>query len=335
MENTPLDFLAIGDVFNDTFIELEDAQVTCDINHANCTISMKFGDKLPYTSASVVRGVGNAGNAATSASRLGVASALLTMTGSDDDGEKIFEHFRKEKVSEVFMQKDATLPTNNAYVLKYGPERTILVKQEAYPYILPTELLNAHTPKWIYLTSIGKSTVEFHHQLVAWLAAHPETKLTFQPGTFQMQLGKEVLADVYKATTLFVCNKEESQRILGITTEDIHGLISGLHALGPKQVIITDGVKGLTASDGTHLWYLPMYPDPAPPVSRTGAGDATASTITSMLATGMSFEEALRYGPVNSMSVVQKVGAQEGLLSRGEIEMLLAKAPADYQLKEI
>jgi hypothetical protein len=36
-------FLAIGDVFIDTFIELEDAQVHCDINNTNCTIFNEMG----------------------------------------------------------------------------------------------------------------------------------------------------------------------------------------------------------------------------------------------------------------------------------------------------
>jgi len=77
------------------------------------------------------------------------------------------------------------------------------------------------------------------------------------------------------------------------------------------------------------------YPDPKPPYERTGAGDAFSSTVTAALALGLDLKEALRWGPVNSMSVVQQVGAQAGLLTRQAIEELLIKAPADYQPKEI
>ena len=337
MENEQkIDFLAIGDVFNDTFIELEDAHVTCNIDNANCTISMKFGDKLPYKSASVVRGVGNAGNAATAAARLGLSSALLSITGNDDDGQKIFDHFEKEHVSQMFMKKDDNLPTNNAYVLKYGPERTILVKQEAYPYTVPVELLNTNKPKWIYLTSIGKSTIQFHHDLMQWLAQNPEVKLAFQPGTFQMILGKDELADVYKRSDAFFCNKEEAQRILDLPTADFPELHIAMRALGPKMIIITDGVNGLTASDEDEkVVFLPMYPDPKSPVSRTGAGDATSSTIVAALSLGIPFAEAVIWGPVNSMNVVQHVGAQEGLLSREKLQEYLAVAPEEYKLKDL
>ena len=80
---------------------------------------------------------------------------------------------------------------------------------------------------------------------------------------------------------------------------------------------------------------MPMYPDPAPPVDRTGAGDSFASTLTSMLSLGKTIPEALRRAPINSMSVVQKVGAQEGLLTLSQLEEWLAKAPSGYEPKKI
>ena len=80
---------------------------------------------------------------------------------------------------------------------------------------------------------------------------------------------------------------------------------------------------------------MPIYPDPAPPFERTGAGDAFSSTFTVALALGLKVEEALRWGPINSMSVVQKVGAREGLLRREQLEKFLQEAPADYFPKEI
>ncbi|HEY4527710.1 MAG TPA: hypothetical protein VJL09_01565 [Candidatus Paceibacterota bacterium] len=45
--------------------------------------------------------------------------------------------------------------------------------------------------------------------------------------------------------------------------------------------------------------------------------------------------EALRWAPVNSMSVVQYVGAREGLLTREKLEEYLAKAPPDYKPRKI
>ena len=105
--------------------------------------------------------------------------------------------------------------------------------------------------------------------------------------------------------------------------------------LGPEIVVITDGRNGAMMNDHGTLWQMPLYPDPRPPVSRTGAGDAYASTFVSALALGLTTREALRWAPVNSMSVVQKIGAQAGLLSRTEIEAFLLTAPKSYRARKI
>ena len=102
-----------------------------------------------------------------------------------------------------------------------------------------------------------------------------------------------------------------------------------------KIVVVTDGPKGAYAYDGGKFWFMRSYPDPKPPYERTGAGDAFSSTVTAALVLGLPLSEALRWGPVNSMSVVQDVGAQKGLLSRSRLEALLSSAPEDYMPKEI
>ena len=108
-----------------------------------------------------------------------------------------------------------------------------------------------------------------------------------------------------------------------------------MHAHGPKIVLITDGPKGAYMLDGDHFYYMPIYPDPKPPLERTGCGDAFASTFISALMSGKSPLEALVWAPVNPMSVVQHIGAQEGLLDTHHIEWLLQNAPEDYKPREI
>lgn len=330
-----LDVLSIGDVFIDIFIELPAADIEPAPSGQGQVLEIPWGDKIPYSKSTSIVGVGNAGNAAVSAARLGAVSGLLAITGNDADGQKIWDHFKSENVLLDFLGKDANLPTNDAYVLQYGPERTILVNQQPYAYEVPS-VMDAYDVKWVYLTSLNKESLDFHHHLVEWLNRNPNVKLAFQPGTFQMELGKDILWDVYKRTDIFFCNKEESQRILGIDSADYALLHAGIRALGPKIVVITDGPNGLTYStDNANGYHLPMYPDPKPPISRTGAGDATSSTITTALALGIPLDEAVTWGPINSMSVVQHVGAQGGLLKREELLNFLKNAPADYAVTKI
>lgn len=321
-----LDFLAIGDTTVDEFIRLKDARVSCDINDENCTISMRWGDKIPFESATLVAGVGNSANAAVAAARLGLSSGLMTHIGRDQDGAAIQKVFAEEKIDTSYLTVHDDLPTNHHFVLSFEAERTILVKQEAYKYSLPQ---NLEAPHWIYVSSMGSASPEFYGELATWLAAHPETKLAFQPGTFQINLGTETLAALYAHTEFFVVNKEEAARALG-KNGTIPELIAELHAKGPKIVVITDGKNGAYASDGSRTLFVPPYPDPKPPLERTGAGDAFTSTTVAALALGKSLDEALLWGPINAMAVVQEIGAQKGLLSREALEQYLSSAPATY-----
>ncbi len=323
-----MDFIAIGDTTVDEFITLKDAEVHCDVSREHCTISMSWGDKIPYESSSLVYGVGNAANAAVAAARLGLKTAFVSNIGNDAYGKKILENFAHEGLDTSYVKVHDDIPTNHHYVLTFGAERTILIRHESYPYALPENFV---APKWIYLSSASESSESFHRDLATWLAQHTETKLAFQPGTFQMAMGTEKLASLYAVTELIACNKEEANRILKTEEEDIKKLIVGLHALGPKIVLLTDGMNGAYASDGAQLLKVPMYPDPKPPIDRTGAGDATTSTVVVALAFGKSLVEALLWGPVNAMSVVQQVGAQKGLLTRERLDEYLKNAPPEYR----
>ncbi|MFZ2764043.1 MAG: carbohydrate kinase family protein, partial [Minisyncoccia bacterium] len=93
--------------------------------------------------------------------------------------------------------------------------------------------------------------------------------------------------------------------------------------------------KGAYAYDGKDMWQQLPYPDPKPPFERTGAGDAFASTTVASLALGNDLPTALSWGAVNSMSVVQQVGAQKGLLTKSQIEEYLKSAPADFKIKKL
>lgn len=325
------DLVSIGDIVTDAFIKLKDASVHCDVNNEHCTITMAFGDKIPYDSVEVVPAVGNSANAAVSAARLGLKSALVTYLGSDQEGRDCLERLREEKVDTSFVSTHDGEKTNYHYVLWYESDRTILVKHEKYTRTLP----DIGDPKWLYLSSLGEDTPEYHRQIIDYLKKHPDISLAFQPGTFQIKIGKDKLKDIFERTNIFFCNVEEAEKILDIDTLGVNELLKRMHTLGPKTVVITDGVNGAYASDGKNIWHQVPYPDPKPPFERTGAGDAFASTTVVSLILGNDLPTALSWGAVNSMSVVQQVGAQKGLLSCAQIEEYLKSAPSGFETKKL
>lgn len=315
------DFVAIGDTVTDAFIKLKDAHIHANLDHEKEEICIPFAAKIPYDSVEVIPAVGNSANAAVSAARLGLKSALVTHLGKDRNGEEALERLKSEKVGTDFVSVEDGKKTNYHYVLWYADDRTILVKHEEYKYELP----DLGELKWLYLSSLGESTLDYHLQIAEYLKAHPSVQMAFQPGTFQLKLGVEKLKDIYARTKVYFCNVEEAEKVLGIETLGIEELLKRLKALGPEIVVITDGPNGAHAYDGKEIYKQAPFPDPKPPYERTGAGDAFASTCVSALALGKDLQTALSWGAVNSMSVVQQVGAQKGLLSREEIEKHLNK----------
>lgn len=314
------DFIALGDTVTDAFITLEDTHVNCDINTQACTISMRWGDKIPYKDLTVVPGVGNSANAAVAANRLGLNTGLITDIGKDTFGEDIIRYFEKEGLDTTYVRIHDGIPTNYHFVLSYEAERTILVKHQKYPNLFPE---NCEPPKTFYLSSLGDGTEHYHDTIAEHVEAHPDIFLAFQPGTFQMKLGTEKLARLYRRTDLFFANKEEYQRILNVATSDVKILLEKMREVGPKTPILTDGRKGAYALTEGGMVQVPMFPDPAPPVERTGAGDAFASTTVAFMTLGMGIEEAMKRGTVNSAYVVQKIGAQAGLLTKKGLDAII------------
>jgi ribokinase len=330
MAEKQLDVLAVGDVVTDAFIKLLDKEEKVEHEKDGSTwLAIPFGTKIPFDHAEVIEGVGNAANAAVALSRLGLNSGLVANIGDDDWGRGILSALNVNKVDTRFVHINPGKKSNYHYVLWYKDERTILIKHEEYDYHWPRFRV-IDIPRWIYFSSISEHAMEYHDQIAHWLEAHPTVKMAFQPGTFQIDAGVHRLKKIYERTEVLALNREEAVTVSGGDHDNFHDLFDKLHALGPKIVLITDGHAGAYASDGMNRFKMPIYPDPKPPYDRTGAGDSFASTFTAAIMKGANLEGALLWAPVNSMSVVQKVGAQAGLLSEDEINHWLRKAPDWY-----
>lgn len=326
-----IDILCIGDVVTDAFIKLFDDRAVSYENDQGKWLAMPYGMKVPFDHAEVIEGVGNAANAAVAVSRLGLKSGLVSNVGSDQFGRDIIDALHKKKVDTRFVHINPRKVSNYHYVLWYKEERTILIKHEEYDYDWP-RFRKSDVPKWVYFSSISKNALDsYHDEIIEWLQDNPEVKLAFQPGTFQMEAGVERLRGLYARTEVLILNREEAVMVSGGNYHDIHDLMNRLHSFGAKTIVITDGPAGAYASDGQKRLKMPLYPDPAPPKERTGAGDAFASTFVAALARGNTIEGALQWAPINSMNVVQNTGAQAGLLTEEQIGELLKVAPEWYK----
>lgn len=325
--------LAVGDIFTDAFIQLDENYARIDEDeNGDKRLSLPFGSKPPYVKMDPVMAVGPSPNAGVSCARLGMEVQLLAWIGDDVTGQEMIEYLHTEDINTDTMITKPETKSNYYYVLRYGADRTILVKNEEYDYewVAPKE-----TPDWLYLSLIAKKSWQLHEDVLDYLEDNPDIKFAFQPGTFHFEWGAKKLERVYKRSHIVIMNREEAVDVTGESYDSIKGLADALHALGPKVVVITDGPNGSYASYDGKLVTVPNYPDPAKPLDRTGAGDAFASTIVAALALGKQMDEALLWAPINSMNVVQNLGAQAGLLTQAKIQEYLKSAPEWYKVKDL
>lgn len=334
MSQKQIHVLSVGDVVIDDFIKLLDDGAKLEKSEKGSWLSLPYGTKVPFDHAEVVPAVGNASNASVAFAKLGLDSGLVSNIGSDDNGRSILTALHQADVDTRFVHINHDKKSNYHYVLWYKEDRTILIKHEEYAYHWPRFRVS-DIPKWIYFSSVSQHAQEYHDEIAAWLEGHPSVKLAFQPGTFQIKLGASRLKKIYERSEILAVNREEATTISGGNHGDIHDLLDRLHGLGPRIVVISDGHAGAYASDGTNRFKMPIYPDPKPPYERTGAGDAFTSTFVASIIKGATIEAALLWAPINAMSVVQKVGAQAGLLNVHQIDQYLRLAPNSYHPERI
>lgn len=318
-----MDMIAIGDTTQDVFLEMSDASVQCDIDGENCRISFDYADKIAVDKKTDVPAVGNAANHAIGMARLGLKSALYTVVGDDAQGRLTDEVLKENGVIADYVVHDKKHGTNFSAVINYKGERTIFVFHEPRDYQLP-----AFKPtQWVYVTSAsGDGVKQLHEQILDYLEQNSEIKLAFNPGTHQMHLGKEKLTPLLARCDALFLNRDESAEVLGVATQDVKELMGQYHELGVKMMIMTDGPEGSYVSDGKTIHQLGIFAGPV--VERTGAGDAFGSGFMGATLKGKPMDEAMLWGNANSTSVVQFIGAREGLLSEDKIKESIEANPS-------
>jgi len=313
----PFDVITIGDSTIDTFIKVHDASVQCDIHHEECKICVTYGDKIPVDA--IGHGVaGNAANVAVGCKKLGLSTGIYTNLGGDSAGKAIMEVFVNAGVSTEYVVMNEKMDSNLSVILTFQGERTAFVYHQDWSYRLP----NLADTYWLYFTSVAESFTSSN--IVEEICQYVDrrgAKLVYSPGTLQIKADVKRYPRILEKCEVLIINLEEAKKILDIDQKDqvdIKKLLSQLHLLGPKKIVVTDGADGSYASDG--LVDLKLGVLPIKVVEKTGAGDAFSAGLISALRLGKTFEEALVWGTINSASVIKHLGPQSGLLTLSEVE---------------
>jgi len=321
------DLIAIGDTKLDTFVLLNEADGQCTLNMPACQLCLAYGEKIVVdVVASQI--AGTAPNVATGLARMGMKTAVISNMGADGTYQMAVETLKCENVVTKYLHQIHSEPSSYSVVLNYKGEKTLLTSHIRHAYRLPKPL---PASKWLYVSEMGSGYENLYRQVLARAKAN-NIHVVMNPGTIQIAERKHFLFDLLKKTFVLFVNLEEAQRITDEKTLEIHHLATLLYKMGPRQVVITDGKNGAYAFGGEKLHYCPIYPGRA--VEATGAGDAFSTGCLGALMNNQPIDEALRWGAVNSASVVGHVGPTKGLLSLHQIRSRL-KSHASFKTVEL
>jgi sugar/nucleoside kinase (ribokinase family) len=142
-----------------------------------------------------------------------------------------------------------------------------------------------------------------------------------------MYEGRETIESVLKKTDYLFVNKEEAEQLRSGKKHEktsnenayLRKLLVDLQKTGARIVVITNGKHGSYSCDEKGDFYFRgMHPGKV--VERTGAGDAFSSGFLAATINGLSIPKAMDWGSANAASVVGKIGAEAGLLTKHEME---------------
>lgn len=336
------DVICVGDVIIDAFLQIHDAVKHCRLNN-DSELCVAYGGKINVDKCDFLLG-GNACNVSVGISRMGLKSSLIAEIGDDEFSQKIIKGLIKEKVNYSHLLQTKGAASSFAIGLNFKGERTLLVDHVQRLHNFSFDNIFS---KWVYLTSLGKDWQEAYRKTLN-LVKEKSLKLAFNPGSLQLEYfgelktESEVIKEVLTQASVLFVNKEEAVKIFNFqfsvfnengNTKDIKTLLLNLQRMGPKTVVITDGKNGSYLIDENgKTFFLEMFPGVC--VERTGAGDAYTSGFLSAMILGLPVYDAIRWGSINAASVVQKIGAQAGLLGRDEVENKL-KENKKFEVKEL
>lgn len=308
-----MNVLVVGSSVIDLFVEIKDKS---KIITKDQYVSLRLGDKIPVNITKLALG-GDGANISVGLKRLSLDATFFTFLGDDLFSKKIEETIKKEGVSLIAEREGEN--TSLSMVINFDSDRIIFSHRESRSHNF---YYNGALPDFIYLASIGNEWKNAYEKVLTF-AKKNNIPLGFTPGSPQLGEKTDILFEALNSKIVFL-NREEAEKILkfqNISFSDIKDVLTKVKALGIEVLSITDGYKGSYSLDSKGSYYqIESFGEKF--IDRVGAGDAYTSGFLSGYLLGFDIPECMRRGCFNAFSVINKIGAQEGLLTKEEMEKI-------------
>ncbi len=290
-------------------------------------LAAEYGAKIPVDEIYFNYG-GGAGNVSTGLSKLGIKAAPAGMIGNDQNGKEMLVYFKSQKIDTSLISINKNEPTGFSFILgsKKDNDHVIYTYKGASAELsfFPA-LLKKFKADYYYIAALSQKGWEKDLAKLFSKARKDKTLIAWNPGQKQLVKPKSMLRFLPQAEILILNKDEATQLVMNFfgkskQINNVKYLIYKLKALGPTMAIVTDGKRGASILDIDGKYYhLPAY-GRKKPIDTVGAGDSFSSGFLAGWIYWQDAKKALRLGLKNSGSVVMKVGAQNGLLTKKDIK---------------
>lgn len=324
------DVIAIGSATRDVFLETEFELTQWGSTPSGRALVIPFGEKFAARGAYFTSG-GNAANAAVTFARQGLRTGIFTTIGRDAAGEELRRIWKREGIDAKNVQVSEK-PTSYSILLLQNGERSIITYHGAIDeFRLRDADFRRMKSKWWYVSLPGDSYKEFS-RLVRF-GARNSIKIALNPSYKHFAgMGRRDLLKHLSDITFLVVNEGEAAAITGIPFSREKEVFRKLDDLVDGIVAVTSGRRGVTVSDGARLYKAGIFQNKKV-LDRTGAGDAFGSGfVAGLIRSGEQFKNgmckqeniayAIRLASANATSVVERLGATEGILTKHQFDTM-------------
>jgi len=258
---------------------------------------------------------GGGANAAISLSRQGFPVTIWSNLGDDVFARQIVKHLKKENINSDLIKFKAEKTPISAILLTPEGEKTIIT------YRSNADLLefDAKTQeeitknKWFALFSLPKCPKE-KKLIFLKTAKKSDCKIFLSLHGMEYLKGLDYLKNYLSYCDILHLNAHELADIFGSDAADLNFYKTNFaQKLKLPLLLVTYDIHGNFAYTQENIYYQPIV-KVKKVIDTTGAGDAFAAGFLGKYLKTNSIKEGLAFGARNAASVIENLGAQNGLL---------------------
>lgn len=333
--------VVIGSALRDIIMVTDSGKVVDNNRDLECKklLGFELGAKTSIIKFLNIIG-GSACNVAAGLKKMKVDPYPYIEVGDDIIGQRIKEDLNEMKISTKLLRIDRFKQTGFSFIVidNLSREHVAFCRKEASEEIkINIKKIKIINPGWLYIGSLGESSEKEFAKIIDLKKDFKKLKIAVNPGINQITNKNKELRKMLAVSDLLILNRDEAISMAmhsdSASRFDIpeRGLAQARFLLEESKnwragkVAITDGEDGVYLRDGKELYYAKSVP-PVKLSDTTGAGDAFASGFLAGLIRGIDIKDCLKIGILNGSAVVERLGAQNGLLSWDRAKKMIEEA---------